>query len=73
MVAITPDGESDTWPVAEMHFNPQGNLLDYLSHRRIPADVAERAQELAVSASRLWAGLASTESKCSGRTKANCS
>ena len=73
MVAITPDGESDTWPVAEMHFNPQGNLLDYLvAPARIPADVAERAQELAFPLSRLWAGLASTESKCSGRTKANC-
>ena len=58
MVAITPDGESDTWPVAEMHFNPQGNLLDYLvAPARIPADVAERAQELAVSAVKAMGGI----------------
>ena len=34
MVAITPDGESDTWPVAEMHFNPQCWCSIISSHRR---------------------------------------
>jgi 5-(carboxyamino)imidazole ribonucleotide synthase len=51
MVGRRADGECCTWPVTEMHFNQEGNLLDYLvAPARVPQSTQDKARDLAVSA-----------------------
>jgi len=51
MVARGRDGSTAVYPVTEMAFNPDGNLLDMLlAPARIPDEVAEHARQLAVDA-----------------------
>lgn len=51
MVGRSAAGETCTWPATEMHFNAEGNLLDYLvAPARIEPDLRAQAEALAVRA-----------------------
>ncbi|KAA6185385.1 5-(carboxyamino)imidazole ribonucleotide synthase [Thiohalocapsa marina] len=58
MVARGQDGDVRSYPVVEMGFRPGENILDLLlAPARIPADVAEAAQRLAIDTVESLAGV----------------
>ena len=52
IVARSATGETKTYPVVEMEFHPEANQVEYvLCPARIDAQVAQRAQEVALQVS----------------------
>ena len=52
IVARSASGEVRTYPVVEMEFHPEANQVEYvLCPARIPADVAKKANEIALTVS----------------------
>jgi len=55
IVARNPNGEIKTYPVVEMEFHPEANQVEYvICPARIPNEVAEKAQEVALNASKAY-------------------
>jgi len=55
IVARNPNGDIKTYPVVEMEFHPEANQVEYvICPARIPADVAIKAQDVALNVSKAF-------------------